>query len=264
MKPFSLILCVLLAAINARAEERLGNEGANGGDEVALEFKQAFASAMARAGAKSPLIHEMIVNAGLPRFLDSAVVMVTSESLVVKRDGFYQDSIAVNYPKINLIIVSRPRWKELRNEIREALALHEVAGLAGLEATGQYSISAVYLSLFSLDVDPAFDFTPVCGRLEYQILLRAEEELQSGRGTGLAIKQAALDLQLKLHSCQRITLEQFCEVVPPLENFVVSEMKAAVEKKMRGEFELLRAIWIRDANRRRCADFRGSADKEPE
>lgn len=260
-----LLLAALLVTASATslAEEKLGNEGANGGDEVALEFKQAFSSAVARAKERSPYLYEMITGAKLPLVFGSAIVLVTDEPLTVKRNGFYQDSVAINYPNTGQIILNRHRWKELRNEIKEALSLHEVAGLVGVESTGQYSISSLYLGLFSLDVDPAFDFTPACGRLETQILRRAEEFLQWGSGTILETQQAALDLQVKLFSCQRINIQQFCEVVPPIEEFVLSELKLAVEKKMRGEFEYLRAVWARDANKRRCAIMKRSENPRP-
>lgn len=250
----ALLLCVSASALAAEASQ--GNEGANGGDEVALEFRQAFASAVARTQSRLPYVYEMITKAQLPRIMESAVVLVTDSPLTVKRNGLYQESIAINYPDLNQIILNRQRWKELRNEIKEALALHEVAGLARQESTGEYPISGLYLGLFSLDIDPAYDFTPLCGRLETQILSRAEENLQYGRGTILDVKYAALDLQMKLYSCQRVNIQQFCEIIPSLENFVVEELRQAVEKKLRGEYEYLRAIWSRDANKRRCAILR--------
>lgn len=252
----TLITMMLLAlSLPAMAAEKLGNEGANGGDEVALEFRQAFSSAVSRAQEKLPALYGKIQAAGLPEVLESAEILVVDEPLLVKKDGVYQDSIALNSLSPRQIRVNRFRWKETSLEIKEALALHEVASLAGLETTGKYPLSGEYLSLFRLQGNPQYDFTPACGRWEAEGLRRAEAMFEVGEVSRLEVTEAALELQRKLGACGILNRKQYCEVVQPMQDFVVEGLKWMVEQKMRGQFDLDGAIWQRDATREHCKQY---------
>lgn len=143
MKSLVIMICLsLVAASFARAEDKV----LNGGDPVGLEFHQAFHDAVKRAGERAPELAAEIESAGLVAVLAEAKVIVVDTVLSVAHAGATQDSAAANDRAARTIYVQRKRWGDIDDSfLREALALHEVAGLAGLEATGDYSLSGKYL-----------------------------------------------------------------------------------------------------------------------
>jgi hypothetical protein len=115
-----------------------------GGDEVGLEFRNAFANAL--RAVKDGTIGGNFSAEDLEKAAEKARVLVVEESLSVSFGGAKQDSVAVNIPADALIKVNRTRWIGLKTEkLKEAVALHEVLSLIGVERTGYYEISARYL-----------------------------------------------------------------------------------------------------------------------
>lgn len=142
MKTLMMILA-LLANLQAFAGQERG-----GGDEAGLEFKQSYATALKKLQAEHPdLLARLGGIESLVEKQKSALVLVVETPLEVIREGVKQNSVAVNDPARNLILVHRARWAKLNNSVnREALALHEYASLAGSESTGNYEISSEYLA----------------------------------------------------------------------------------------------------------------------
>ncbi|MGZ3719254.1 MAG: hypothetical protein ACXWR1_12990 [Bdellovibrionota bacterium] len=147
-----LAACLFIALnLPARAAQGGGDEGPHGGDDVALEFVQSFASAVSTAQVSSPALYQAIKSNDLASLLKLETVLVLEQSLFVQKDGYQQESAVVNDPDSGKILINRPRWQNIKNlRIREAIALHEVASLRGLEDTGRYALSAEYVSLFGL------------------------------------------------------------------------------------------------------------------
>lgn len=240
LKLLGLVLALSLPAAGFAAD--LGNEGANGGDEVALEFRLAFVSGLTRIQQKLPLLYAKIKDAKLEEVLERAEILVSDQSLLVKRDGIYQDSIAINKAEPPQILIHRRRWNEiLRIEIKEALALHEVASLVGLESTGKYPLSGEYLKLFSLGADPEFDFTPTCGRLESMLYRRELGRFDVGETTRVEVLTASVELQRMLQACGILPKKEFCEVVVPALEVILQGTKEYFDEGWKSKQDLERA-----------------------
>lgn len=149
MKLFTLIATLLLLQNPAFA----GREG-NGGDDVALEFLDAFQTSYTVIKNAVPVLYKEIKDRHLDEVAKKATVVVVETPLYVEKDGYEQESVAKNDPKTGLVLINRARWQKIANvHIREAIALHEISGLAGLETTGTYSASYNYISVFGLTYD---------------------------------------------------------------------------------------------------------------
>jgi len=140
MLKFSLLMLALVASTNdAFAWKETG-----GGDEIGLEFRNAFATAL--RAVKDGTVKGSFSAEALEKAASTAHVLVVEEPLSVSFAGTKQDSVAVNIPAEALIKVNRFRWSGLKAEkLKEAVALHEVLSLIGVERTGYYEISARYL-----------------------------------------------------------------------------------------------------------------------
>lgn len=117
----------------------------NGGDSRAMEFFQSATQAISEIRNNLDLYPE-VMGVDLEKILTSTQVLVSEVPVYATKDGVNQFSTAINYHDPNTIVLYGPRWSAMKNaSIRKALALHEVLGLAGLEETGDYSISRRYL-----------------------------------------------------------------------------------------------------------------------
>lgn len=137
----------------------LANDGpitSGGGDEVALEFARAFQTAQREILANHPDLAAMLQGQDLATTFARASLFVVDQQLTVEYQGVSQESVATNTPASGWILINRYRWKQIRQpRLREAVALHEIASLAGLEGTGRYPISSAYLGKFQFEPDPA-------------------------------------------------------------------------------------------------------------
>ena len=148
-----LVLLSLLVGMPAFALN--GPITSGGGDDVALEFAQAFDKAFNEIKANDPDLYNQIAAANLPDLLKSAQILVVNQPLKVTYNTLEQESVATNTPASKWIAINRFRWQQIHQaHIREAVALHEVASLAGLESTAHYPISSGYLAKMSLSSDP--------------------------------------------------------------------------------------------------------------
>jgi hypothetical protein len=156
---------LLLAILSFACLPAFGREGVTvrgGGDDTAFEFTNAFHAAMNEIAKSFPDLAGLVAPAAPEELLPKVNIFVEEQPLLVPAGEGTQESVAVNEPATARIWVNRARWRNVgHTRIREAIALHEVLSLAGLEGTGRYPVSAAYLAKFNLRND-AFVF--VAGR----------------------------------------------------------------------------------------------------
>jgi hypothetical protein len=118
-----------------------------GGDEVGLEFHAAFHSALQELKNKDLATFKQIANAQIELVAKNAKVIVVDEALDVHVKDLIQDSVAANEPHTMTIMINRARWNAIKSpHLKEAIALHEILSLKGLEETGFYPISGRFLN----------------------------------------------------------------------------------------------------------------------
>ena len=147
MKPkIFLSILVLLGQIAFAGDKTL-----NGGDDIAMEFQQAFYGAMLEISKNQPELYAQIREHDLSSVAKGAEFLIVDTPLKVVLGGIEQESVAANEPATKTIYINRARWRSITDvRVFEGIALHEVASLKGLERTGVYTYSAQYLSIFSL------------------------------------------------------------------------------------------------------------------
>lgn len=134
-----------------------------GGDDLGLEFQQAYSAAVKEIRRDLPELYEILNTNGLAEFPSSVSVIVVDTDLTVSTDGRLQYSTAVNDAIKNTILINRVRWSTIRDpQVKGALALHEVASLKGLEVTGRYPISGKYLSHYGIITSSLESFAITC------------------------------------------------------------------------------------------------------
>ena len=239
MKKLFLALAVSLSAVAAQsvqAQDKIGN----GGDEVALQFAQAFNTAIATIEAKLPELAFKVREARLRDVLAKATILVTEETLKISFAGVEQESIAMNQPQTRTIVINRLRWSEAPDvHILEALALHEVASLAGLEDTGRYPLSSAYLALFGMNESPRDNFSPSCSATEQHILRRTRGRFNLGDVTMTDVALADLNLQKALfNKCGSLSKIYFCATAKSLYELAVTGMAEEARVSMRTEKEV--------------------------
>ena len=146
-KQFAMSLALLLlGASSLKAAPVEGRETGNGGDAVALEF-QVSAQEAIQDISKNQARYPKAQAGELMRAFVGASILVTDKPLFVKKGDVTQESAAVNFHGPDTILINRDRWREIKTvQVRRALALHEILGLLGVESTGDYSVSQVYLN----------------------------------------------------------------------------------------------------------------------
>lgn len=134
--------------------KRIGGNSGGGGDEMGLDFHQVFGEAVAFLKTNDPKTYKQIEAAGLEKLVQDAEILVLDENLPVDAQGFIQNSAAYNNPELGVVLLNRGRMGSIRKSaLRGAIALHEIASLAGLEKTGKYPISGRYAALKGLAED---------------------------------------------------------------------------------------------------------------
>ncbi|OYZ21209.1 MAG: hypothetical protein B7Y39_09735 [Bdellovibrio sp. 28-41-41] len=119
-----------------------------GGDEVALEFQRAFAVALRKLKNEQPQVFQKFSIEKLEKRASSINVIVVDDALNISVKEIIQNSIATNARSTNTILINRTRWNAISDDwLKEGIALHEIASLEGLEQTGYYPISSIYVSL---------------------------------------------------------------------------------------------------------------------
>ncbi|MFN8845466.1 MAG: hypothetical protein ACK5V3_00305 [Bdellovibrionales bacterium] len=130
----------------------LGGVNGGGGDEVGLDFQQAFFTSLRKSQGLPENFYQKLAPESLAEVIDQISVYVTDENVPVKVQNFIQNSVAYNEISSKQILINRMRWNAIQDSaVKEAVALHEILSLKGVERTGYYPVSARYLSLVGGD-----------------------------------------------------------------------------------------------------------------
>lgn len=117
----------------------------NGGNEIALDFLNAAKRVLSIYGGELKT-YPSLRGINLGKVLEETSVLISPAPIFVELDGVQQEVTAVNFKNPSMILLNEKRWLAIKNEIlKEALALHELLGLVGIEKTGNYFISKNYL-----------------------------------------------------------------------------------------------------------------------
>jgi hypothetical protein len=144
----SLQLVATMAILSSLASP-LANAGRilKGGDPTAIEFIH-HADEAIQAIEQNPVLFPEIKGHPLRAILQQAKILVTDQVLMVERNGVQQESVAVNWASPDTITINRSSWQAIKAwQMKDAVALHEILGLAKIENTGVYSVSHRYLDL---------------------------------------------------------------------------------------------------------------------
>ena len=148
MKVLMIIVSLLTLAQTAFAG---GKVIGNGGDPRALEFINSAKIAIEDL-KKNEALYPEVKSKDLDAILTGTEVLVSQAPVFSLKGDVRQFSTAINYHDPDTIVVYGPMWSSIKNiQIRKALALHEILSLAGLEETGNYSISKRYLSQLGIN-----------------------------------------------------------------------------------------------------------------
>lgn len=130
----------------ARAKEIRGGVNGGGGDEVGIFFQKALTNALENVKNIEPVAYKKLQERGLNEVLETLLFITTTQELE-HIAGLVTQSSTSGYDRENrIVVINRNRWLNIRNErAKEALALHEIGGILGIESTGNYKgLSALY------------------------------------------------------------------------------------------------------------------------
>lgn len=134
-----VFMCCFTQSVHA------GKELGNGGSRTALEFYDIFEKVLVDIQLESAKYPEL-ADIHLDAIIKDTSLMISDKPLFVFYNGIRQESTAVNYKNPRRLIIHQESWNELSEKEKKVLAFHEVLSLAGLEKTGDYSISQRYYS----------------------------------------------------------------------------------------------------------------------
>jgi len=140
MKKVFLIL-ILFWSSSAFSQARIGN----GGNETAIDFLRSAHQMLSIFGNELKTFPELKKH-NLSKVLEETSILVSTTPLHVELRGKIQEVTAINFQNPKTIIIHEARWKNIKlDAVKEALALHELLSLIGIEKTGSYYISKNYL-----------------------------------------------------------------------------------------------------------------------
>lgn len=117
----------------------------NGGNEIALDFLNSAKRVLSIYGGELKT-YPSLKGIALGSVLNDTNILISSTSLFVELNGIQQEVTAVNFKNPAMIIINEKRWLAIKQDaLKEALALHELLSLVGIEKTGNYFISKNYL-----------------------------------------------------------------------------------------------------------------------
>jgi hypothetical protein len=146
MKPISCV--VLLSSLLVSSWASAGGDWSmgNSGNTLALEFVKDAREAV-EAVEKDGIDYPELQSAHLEQVLENAKIIASDTPLYRSIDGVNQRADAINFHNPDTIVLDEGLWHEITDpNVRKALALHELLGLAGLEESGLYPISGKYLA----------------------------------------------------------------------------------------------------------------------
>jgi hypothetical protein len=147
MKNNSVILFVLLLLVSAAQ----ANEKGNGGNATALEFMKNLSNALGGILKSNSELATRLNEGEILNRAKHATIVVVETPLIINIQGIDQPCVATNDPQRSLIQINQNQWAAINDvHIKEAIALHEVLSLEGLEDTGNYPLSSQYISQFGI------------------------------------------------------------------------------------------------------------------
>jgi hypothetical protein len=188
MKCF-VVLLAFCFSLQSTAAVLNGNEGAEGGDEVGMEFQLIARKALRDIKNNYPEIGYRFSPEAYMFYVFNTTTLVVDEDLNLIVKGARQDSVAVNIASEKIIYLNRARWNQISDQrVKYGIVLHEYLSLMGLESTGMYNISAQYMSLLGAPKTAAFPVKNSLGFTSfqcdnqngfYQAVLSSQSELEA-------------------------------------------------------------------------------------
>jgi hypothetical protein len=150
---FALLAAFLFPVISIAAGHGPGDGG--GGDEVGLDFEASLHSAVEIIQVSGRTEFAPLSRLDWTKMEKNLKVLAVDKKLYATVDGVKQESVALNYPAAQMVEINRKRWKALHDpRIKEGISLHEALSVAGLESSGEYPYSGLYLSIFNYAPGP--------------------------------------------------------------------------------------------------------------
>jgi hypothetical protein len=149
----------------------LGGVAGGGGDEDGIDFQRAAFEAIESFKTLMPNEYMSLQNYGIAKVPANTKIIVVDDKLYVSIDGFSQESLAINFPDLNTIVVNRMRWRGLtEHKKRLGIVLHEVFSLKHIESSGSYNISAKYMNQLGISQDVVQELrTPVINKTGFNL-----------------------------------------------------------------------------------------------
>lgn len=156
IKTALFVFCIGISQVLPASKAWAGKELGNGGDPLALDFQRVALEVIHKVQSHSEEFPELR-KMNLISFIAGIKILVTNSALWVDLGGVHQECVATNERSPLRITVNRGRWLGLKDpDMKEALVLHEIAGAAGLERTGDYHISERYLRICANEAFPSY------------------------------------------------------------------------------------------------------------
>lgn len=124
----------------------------NAEDDISIEIRGLTKEALTQLRGVEPQIDLLLTQ--IESQLPNLQAYFSDEPLIAETSSANQTSIALNFPKYGLILFDRLKWPMIQSRaMKQAIALHEVASLMGIEATGVYFLSSAFLVAKGLTIE---------------------------------------------------------------------------------------------------------------
>lgn len=169
MKYFVVGLLILCFSLQSTAAELDGNEGAEGGDDIGLEFQLVARKTLRDIQTNYPEIAKEFSEEGFLFYVQNVTTLIVNDALELILKGAAQDSVAVNITAENIIYVNRDRWERIYDwRVKAGIVLHEYLSFMGHESTGNYNISAHYMALIGAPQTSDFPVLSLSGKYSHR------------------------------------------------------------------------------------------------
>lgn len=148
------ITLLFLALLAGSAHAGSGFSIRGGGDELGLTFTNAYFFALDTLAEQRPDLGKALDDAGARHPSPSRQILISDQPLARVTEGAANELVAYARPAENLVWINRAGWAKTRHHrIRQAIALHQMLRLQGLETETSFPYSAAFLSSFRLRAD---------------------------------------------------------------------------------------------------------------
>ncbi|OFZ29255.1 MAG: hypothetical protein A2622_07495 [Bdellovibrionales bacterium RIFCSPHIGHO2_01_FULL_40_29] len=202
-----------MGSIRQSIQTKRGGVAGGGGDEVGVDFEMSLYSGLKRLEFTDPNSFIKMNYLGLNKLLKKVKFIVVEDDLkVIATKDTLQNSVAVNDRKTKVIYIQRARWAAITDtNLKEGIAIHEIASLLGIERTGAYKISAKYIA------EAGFPFNKISKTKKDELIIRPAS------GTSLSFSCTLLDFIY----------------YPQTKHFILTSVNDATLKEFYGFFNIL-------------------------